>query len=259
MSDTKDLAQQIFGANAAAYATSRTHAQGKSLQRLVELTQPQPTWHVLDVATGAGHTALAFAPHVAHVIASDITPQMLAQAEALAQERGLTNVTTQIADAAHLPFDDASFDLVTSRIAPHHFADVQQFVNECARVLKPSGLLAVDDNIAPEDTEAAAYIDDYERLRDPSHVRCLPLSEWRTCFEQAGLTVLQAETMEKQIGFEEWCGHQKTPPEVMAVLRDMLLDAPEAAQVQLKPVTEDGVLRFSMVEGIVVGRKPAPA
>jgi ubiquinone/menaquinone biosynthesis C-methylase UbiE len=255
MSDTKDLAQQIFGANAAAYATSRTHAQGKSLQRLVELTQPQTTWHVLDVATGAGHTALAFAPHVAQVIASDITPQMLAQAEALAKERGLTNVTTKIADAERLPFDDASFDVVTSRIAPHHFADVQQFVDECARVLKPGGLLAVDDNIAPEDVAAAKYIDDYERLRDPSHARCLSLSEWRMCFERAGLTVLHSETIEKQIGFEEWCGHQKAPPDVMAALRKVLLNAPGAAMAQLKPVTEDGVLKFSMVEGIVVGRK----
>lgn len=255
MPDPKDLAQQIFGANAAAYATSRTHAQGKSLQRLVELTQPQPDWHVLDVATGAGHTALAFAPHVASVIASDITPQMLAQAEKLARERGLTNVETKIADATHLPFDDASFDLVTSRIAPHHFADVQRFVNECARVLKPGGLLAVDDNIAPEDAGAATYIDDYERLRDPSHARCLPLSEWRACFERAGLAVLHSETIEKQIGFEEWCGHQKTPPDVMAALRERLLAAPEAAEAQLKPVTEDGVLKFSMVEGIVIGRK----
>lgn len=259
MSHNTTLSQQIFGANAAAYATSRTHAQGKSLQRLVELTQPQAHWRVLDIATGAGHTALAFAPHVASVIASDITPQMLAQAEKLARERGLTNVEAKIADAAQLPFEAASFDLATSRIAPHHFANVQQFVDECARVLKPGGLLAVDDNIAPEDADAAKYIDDYERLRDPSHVRCLPLSEWRVCFERARLTVLHTETIEKQIGFEEWCGHQKTPPDVMTALREMLLAAPDAAKAQLKSVTEDGVLKFSMVEGIVIGRKSSIA
>ncbi len=250
-----NLAQQIFGANAAAYATSKTHAQGKSLARLIELTHPQAHWRVLDVATGAGHTALTFAPHVASVIASDITPQMLAQAEALAKERGITNLATQLADAEHLPFDDSVFDLVTSRIAPHHFADVQAFVNECARVLRPGGLLAVDDNIAPEDADAASYIDDYERMRDISHVRCLQPSEWRACFARAGLAVLHDESIEKQIGFEEWCGHQKTPSDVMAQLRDMLLNAPDAAKAQLKPVTVEGVLKFSMVEGIFVGRK----
>ena len=57
--------------------TSTVHAQGESLARLVELTNPQPTWIVLDVSTGAGHTALAFAPHVAHVVATDLTPQMI--------------------------------------------------------------------------------------------------------------------------------------------------------------------------------------
>ena len=255
ISEPKKLAQQRFGANAEAYATSKTHAQGKSLQRLIELTQPQPYWRVLDVATGAGHTALAFAPQVAHVIASDITPEMLAQAASLAKERGIKNVTTHIADAEQLPFDDGSFDLVTCRIAPHHFADVQHFVNECERVLKANALLAVDDNVAPEDVEAALTIDEYERLRDPSHVRCLPPSEWRMCFARAGLRVLRDETIEKQIGFDEWCGHQKTPDDVKAVLRDRLLNTTGAARMHLQPLTVDGVLKFSMIEGIFIGQK----
>lgn len=259
MTDKTSLAQQIFGANAASYVTSRTHAQGASLNRLIELTAPQATWRVLDVATGAGHTALAFAPHVAHVIASDVTPQMLAQTDTLAQERGLINVTTQLADAEQLPFDNGSFDLVTCRIAPHHFDDVQRFIHECARVLKPGGLLAVVDNVAPEDAEAARYIDDYERTRDASHARCLPPREWRTCFESARLTMLHIEMIDKPIGFEEWCGHQKTPPDVMATLRNMLVNAPDAAKAQLKPTTVEGRLKFSMVEGIFAGRREQEA
>src|SRR5690242_18432848 len=119
--ESKELVQKQFGAHAAAYATSRPHAQGASLKRLVELTQPQPNWQVLDVATAAGHTAYAFAPHVAHVTATDITPEMLPVAAKLAAERGITNVTLEIADAEALPYADSSFDLVTCRIAPHHF------------------------------------------------------------------------------------------------------------------------------------------
>lgn len=255
MDEQHKLVQERFGPNAAAYAVSPNHAQGKSLQRLIELAQPQKHWHMLDIATGAGHTALTFAPFVADVIASDITPQMVRQAQTLAHERGLTNVRTQLADAENLPFEAQSFDLVTCRIAPHHFPNAKQFVAECARVLRPGGLLIVDDNIAPEDTVGARYIDDYEKLRDPSHVRCLPPSEWRALFEQAGLTVLHDELIEKQIGFEEWCGHQKTPPALVEQLRVVLLNAPESAKALMKPVTVDGGLRFSMVEGIFVGRK----
>ena len=108
----KSFAQQRFGRAAADYATSEVHAKGASLKRLVELTEPKSHWRVLDVATGAGHTALAFAPHVAKVTATDITEEMLREARKLAASRGLTNVRTLHAKAEDLPFPDASFDLV---------------------------------------------------------------------------------------------------------------------------------------------------
>jgi ubiquinone/menaquinone biosynthesis C-methylase UbiE/enamine deaminase RidA (YjgF/YER057c/UK114 family) len=254
MADNTRIAQQVFGANAAAYATSRTHAQGASLGRLIELVQPQAHWRALDIATGAGHTALAFAPHVAEIIATDVTPEMLAQAARLAAQRGLANVSTEIADAEHLPFSAGEFDLVTCRIAPHHFSDVPGFVAECARVLTPGGILAVVDNIAPEDGDAARYIDDYERTRDPSHVRCLPAGEWRAHFERAGFVVTHDERIVKRIGFDEWCGHQNTPAELRVRLREMLLAAIGVAREQLDPAGVDGALTFCMVEGVFVGR-----
>src|SRR5947207_15451478 len=74
---SKTLVQEQFGATAKHYLTSKPHALGKSLDRLVELAAPKPDWRVLDVATGAGHTAYAFAPHVARVWATDITDEML--------------------------------------------------------------------------------------------------------------------------------------------------------------------------------------
>src|SRR5579862_1877237 len=121
MSDPKDTVRQQYGAHAEAYVTSPVHAQGASLARLVELTEPGPEWVVLDVSTGGGHTALAFASHVRRVIASDLTPEMLAAAERFARERGATNIEYQVADAEDLPFEAAAFDLVTNRIALHHF------------------------------------------------------------------------------------------------------------------------------------------
>ena len=136
---SKELVQRQFGAHAEAYATSIVHAKGASLKRLVELVKPQSEWLVLDVATGAGHTAAAFAPHVAHVIASDLTQAMLAQAQALARRKGLANMETARADAEALPFPAQRFDLVTTRIAPHHFFNIDAFLAETWRVLKPGG------------------------------------------------------------------------------------------------------------------------
>src|SRR5512143_1259706 len=169
MDDPNKLIQQQFGPNADKYVTSTVHAEGASLQRLVELTQPHRDWLVLDVSTGAGHTALAFAPEVARVLATDLTLQMLGTAQRLANERGLANIEFKPADAHSLPFEENTFDLVTSRIALHHYTDPRKAIAEMARVCKPGGMVALVDNIVPPDKQIAGYINHFEKMRDPSH------------------------------------------------------------------------------------------
>ncbi len=178
------LAQQQFGAAAADYATSTVHARGESLARLVELVEPKKRWRVLDVATGAGHTALALAPHVAKVTASDITEAMLAEAKKLASARGLANVKTVPAKAEDLPFPDMSFDLVTCRLAAHHFGDVAAFAAEAYRVLMPNGLLAVVDNISPDRDDLPRAARPRTRASGPR-----PITPSRNCATRAMATV----------------------------------------------------------------------
>ena len=195
---SKKRVQEQFGANAAAYATSKVHASGASLTRLVDLVQPQLNWQVLDVATGAGHTAVTLAPYVSHVVATDITPEMLFVAARLVRERNVTNITLETADAENLPFDDDSFDLVTCRIAAHHFPNIGRFMAESARVLHAGGILAIVDNIVPGShlrgkkakrlRLAGEYVNTFEKLRDPSHGRCLSLDRWIERFRIVNFT-----------------------------------------------------------------------
>ncbi len=263
---SKQSVRQQFGANAAAYVSSPTHAQGASLARLVELTAPQPAWRALDVATAAGHTALALAPHVAAVVGLDLTPQMLPHAARLAAERGAANVVWAAGDVDDLPFGDSAFDLVTCRIAAHHFADAGHFLAEAARVLRPGGLLAVVDNVVPgsrlrgkrADRErlAGEYVNAFEKLRDPSHVRCLSVEQWHDALAAAGLTVEVTETLDKRLTFETWAagaGWRPDTPE-MTRLRAMLLQAPEMARAFLAPRVE-GVTTFHLREGLFVARR----
>src|SRR5262249_60493225 len=100
---SKPLVQEQFGKTAAHYLTSKPHALGKSLERLVTLTSPQKNWRVLDVATGGGHVAYAFAPHVARVWATDITQEMLDMVKGEAAAGGLSHVGTTDAKAEALP------------------------------------------------------------------------------------------------------------------------------------------------------------
>jgi ubiquinone/menaquinone biosynthesis C-methylase UbiE len=153
--EKKSLVQQKFGEAAADYAASAVHAKGETLELLVALTKPQNHWRVLDVATGAGHTAHTFAPHVSKVTASDVTEPMLAEARKLAKTKGLANVATAHAPAEDLPFPDGSFHLVTCRLAAHHFTKPAAFVSETYRVLTPGGTIAIVDNVSPDDRETA--------------------------------------------------------------------------------------------------------
>ncbi len=254
-SSAREASQRQFGANAANYATSEVHAKGASLGRIVELVAPQPHWRALDIATAAGHTAFALAPHVASVTATDVTSEMLDVAAAGAVERGIENVTFEYADAHDLPFDAATFDLVVCRIAPHHFEDPATFVAEAARVLAPGGTFGVVDNLAPEDPATATWCDDFERRRDLSHLRCLPISEWLAHIEAAGLVDAAVETMGKLMKFVPWAENMSVPDEVRAQLLADLAGANEQVVAWLRPDLGDEP-SFVLTEGLFTACKP---
>lgn len=195
----EERAREIFTDRAEDYVTSAAHTDSLVLSRMVELAQPQPGWRVLDVATGTGHTAFAFAPYVAEIIGIDLTPQMLAEAEKLAASKGITNVRFAVANIHELPFDDETFDdeqfdLITCRRAAHHFADIDEALSEMVRMLKPGGLLLIDDRSVPEDDFVDGVMNRLDWLHDESHVRQYRPSEWQTLLIVAGVELLVLET-----------------------------------------------------------------
>lgn len=185
----EDKARAVFTARAATYTTSPAHVDPEVLAWLVRRAEPAPSWDALDVATGTGHTALALAPHVRHVIGTDLTPRMLEEAERLRSARGIANVTFSVADVHDLPFASESFQLVTARRAPHHFSDIRRALAEMHRVLALGGRLVIDDRSVPEDDEVDALLNRLDRLHDPSHVRQYRPAEWRTLLGEAGFRV----------------------------------------------------------------------
>ena len=263
---SKSLVQQQFGANAANYVGSAPHAKGASLARVVELVAPKPGWQTLDVATGAGHMALAVAPHVAKVIASDITPEMLAEAGKLAKAKGLANVETATADAEALPFGDASFDLVSCRIAPHHFGNMPRFVAEVARVLKPGGTFALVDNISPDTDTTPGFGGDelasadvlynlYEKTRDPSHGRALTAAAWRGLVAASGLEMRHQEIMLKAMQFNAWVKTMSVPAPVVEDLKKMLANAGPCFKAFIQPEPRDGDIGFMLRELVLIAVK----
>lgn len=255
-SGAKSLVQSQFGANAERYAASRIHAEGESLSRLVEMVAPRANWEAIDIATGPGHTALAFAPKVKSVIATDITPEMLQVARGLAEARGIRNVSFQEASAEKLPFADGSFDLVICRTAPHHFDNVGAFVREAARVLRPGGVFGLVDNISPDDPQAAALHNAFEKLRDPSHGRCLSAKEWIGLIAGAGLNLRHHEVLSKDIDLEGWAGRTQASPETVEKLRAILRGATGALGNYLQPKERPDNIDFVLMEVLAVSEKP---
>jgi SAM-dependent methyltransferase len=253
--DSSDLVRHQFGTHAEAYATSIVHAQGESLARLTVLTQPQRDWIVLDVSTGAGHTALAFAPLVARVIATDLTQQMLDAARRLATERKIANVEFRPADAHSLPFDDGEFDLVTNRIALHHYPDAAGAVRQMARVCRRGGLVALVDNVVPSDEQTSAYLNRFETLRDPSHHWAHPVSRLEAFFTDAGLRLEHRECLKKEMEFAPWAKRMGADDAMVARLRALVLDAPDAVRAVLTPRLDGARLYFTLTEAVLVGRK----
>ena len=254
--DSSSLSRLRFSRFAQGYVTSETHAKGEELDRLVEIAQPQPDWFVLDIATGGGHTALKFAPLVAQVVATDITPKMLAVAREFLTSQGAKNVTFELADAEDLPFEAEKFDLVTCRIAPHHFANCYRFVREGTRMLKPGGLLLVQDHLSPEDEQCARYVNAFQRLRDPSHNRSYSESEWISMCQKAGLEVEHTEHITKRHEFLPWVERQGCTPEVIQRLISMVEDAPPAV-VEWMQHQDFGTPKATFIDRhiIIAGRK----
>jgi ubiquinone/menaquinone biosynthesis C-methylase UbiE len=189
----EEAAKRIFGARAAQYTTSGVHTDPLVLGHVVARSAPEPDWFVLDVATGTGHTALALAPYVTFVSGGDLTPEMLAEAEKLRSERGITNVSWHLSDVHRLPFGDETFHLVTCRRAAHHFSQITQALAEMKRVLRPGGRLVIDDRSVPEDDFVDACMNELDRYHDESHVRQYRPSEWRQLLETLGFTVKAVE------------------------------------------------------------------
>ena len=243
MEDIKSQVQREFGARAEAYVASKTHAQGDDLARLVELAEITPTTTALDIATGGGHTALAVARTAKWVVASDLSQPMLASASRFIAQKGHANVSYLAADAEALPFPDSTFDLVTCRIAPHHFPNIDLFVRECARVLAPGGKVALEDSVVPEDPDLDNFINTIERTRDYTHGRSYTEPQWRSFFEAAGLTVLHTETWAKAHPFRDWMerGAMLNPHEDWATVEQMLLTAPQKTREEFNILLqEDG-------------------
>jgi SAM-dependent methyltransferase len=205
----------VWSRRAELYRESEAHREGEDLDLLVEWAEGRL---VLDVATGGGHVARRMRDAGHEVLTCDPAPGMQPDV---------------ICRAEDLPFADASFDVVACRVAAHHFEDVAKAVAEMARVSRD--LVLVADNLHLGDA-----VEEAERLRDPTHVRCYSEDEWRGFFERAGLTIDDIQRFEKRIDVAPWLERAGCEGEEAERVRELLADRIEGGQVLLVRIAVRG-------------------
>jgi ubiquinone/menaquinone biosynthesis C-methylase UbiE len=244
-----DQVADAFGSTAASYLTSQVHATGADLQTLAAAVAATPGAAVLDMGCGAGHASFAVAPHAGAVVAYDIAPQMLATVASAAVDRGLSNIRTQQGAAEKLPFDDASFDWVVSRMSAHHWHDVPLALAEVRRVLKPGGRVMFIDIAGSEHPLLDTHLQAVEVLRDGSHIRDYRADEWVAFFADAGFEAVVRERWRLDIEFASWVARMRTPETRVVAIRSLWAFAPDEVR-EYFAVQEDGSFKLDalMVE-----------
>jgi ubiquinone/menaquinone biosynthesis C-methylase UbiE len=218
-----EVVRESFTTQAKAFASNPWVTDEERIRRLLAAARLKGDERVLDIATGPGYIAEAFALAAREVIGVDLTAAMLTIAEERTKARGISNVSFRIGDVQSLPFEKEEFDVVVSRLALHHMQNPALVVGEMTRVCRLGGRVLVEDICGSEHPERAAYQDRWEKLRDPSHVRTLPVSELLRLFREAGLETDSVSTFGDLCPeVERWLATTKTPAADAAEVRRLL-------------------------------------
>jgi ubiquinone/menaquinone biosynthesis C-methylase UbiE len=238
-----------FTRQAAPFSAAAAIRNEDALQRIVRMAGAGPDDSVLDVACGPGLLACAFAPVVRHVTGVDVTPAMLKQARALQTAKGIQNVTWDLAEAPPLPYSSGQFTIVTCRFSFHHMLDPLAVLREMRRVCASGGRVVVAD-LTPGAAKAGAF-NAAEKLRDPSHVRAMPIEELRDLFDRAGLRDIRWEAYRLEGELEDLLSRSFPEPGDADRLRRIYEDslADDALGIEIR--REDDKFRFGSPVSVV--------
>jgi len=245
MPSHRDTILDQFSRQAVPFSTAAAIRDERALHLLVDAAGAGADDTVLDVACGPGLVACAFARVARQVTGIDLTPAMIARAEALAAERGCTNVRFQIGDVLPLPFPDMAFSIVVSRFAFHHFPDPAAVLAEMRRVCRPGGRVVVADLMASADPVKAAAFHRMEMLRDPSHARALTLTELRALYGAVGFDAPLETFWRMDIDVDGLLERSFPEPGSEPVIRRMFEDSVATDALGLGTRYENGRLCFT--------------
>lgn len=250
----KTSVREEFTEQAKSYANSAVVTDSNKVEQLLRATDVPASARILEVATGPGHVARRFATACDTIVGVDITKAPLTIAEQRRQEGNIDNVHFGQSDAESLPFGRNTFDAVVSRLALHHLEMPEAAFQEMKRVCRPDGTVAIDDIVVSEHTERSQYQNQFERIRDPSHVRALPLSELIGLFTDCELEVSNVRMDSLTQTVDDWIDTAQTPDDRATKVRNMIKQDERNDLSGTNPYYQNGKLKFTQRTAIVVGK-----
>ena len=255
MNDQKQEILDQFTKQAKPFANATAINDRHALDLLLNATKANADDTVLDVACGPGIVACAFAEKTHHVTGIDIVPAMIEQAMSLQKKRKLNNVSWETGDVSELPFPDDSFSIVTSRYSFHHLENPGMVLSEMTRVCCSGGKVVLIDVMVAEDQQKAKQFNRMEKLRDPSHVRALPLSEMKTLFHDVGLPSTEIYHYRIELELEGFLKRSFPKKEDEHKIRSMIRGSIEKDDFGIKAHYSGNTIRFTFPIAILVSEK----
>lgn len=234
----------------AAYHMSKT----EYTDYLIRCIKAEGSEHALEVAAGTCICGRALSPYIKDIICLDLTEAMLEQGKKLAEQDGIQNISFVTGNAANLPFEDASFDLVITRLSLHHFLEPEKPFREMQRVLRKGGKLVVWDmeSVAEEVREIN---DSIERMRDVSHTRILSREELEALFQDF-FEIQHEETTLVPVNLQSWMDLTNTPENVQKeIIKKMVTDLNGGAKTGFYPYVKDAQIWFDHRWLLLIGIK----
>ncbi len=254
----QQVSSERFNKIASNFVTSEVHANSPTIQKLHGLLNLPPSAAVCDVACGAGHLALSFGGKASRIVGVDPAPNMLSAFQNLAVSKGIAVEVIQT-NAESIPLGDGEFDIVMSRLAPHHFRDIQKAVIEMHRLAKRGGYVAVIDLEGHPDPKIDDFNHRLEILHDPTHERSYTASRWKELFERAGLKIIfmESKLSEKPGGvpIKRWCEIASSGAKAEAEIRELLSKATPETLDELGIIQKDAEFYVPVRTVMILGQK----
>lgn len=226
----EDSIREEFTHQSRSFGASAAMSSAQTLAALVELVPADPKARWLDVACGPGVVSCAVAARVGTVTGVDLTPAMIEEAERRSLDEGIANVSFLLGDATALDFTAGSFDGAITRFSFHHIPVPSRVLAEMARLVRPGGWIVVGDQVTDDDGEGAAWHQEIERLRDPTHWASQRLGRLRAMGEEVGLELEEERLVPIEIDYEDWLARGSAGQSASPLIEKLLAERPGGAE-----------------------------